>query len=412
MQAYKYKGCDPFGKKVEGEIQASTMDEAERRIAAQDITVIAILPASARRTRAVQREEEASEKAIAPRRTVSDADAAVVLKNLSVMAETGVPFVEALDAVITSARTPVIERCLQSVKAEVIGGKALSMALRSVPQMFPPLVADMVKVAEEGGRLDHALRTGGLYLERAADLRKRVFNSMMYPMVMAAVSALTVIIMVVFVMPRFAEIFVKMQAEIPWTTRALMSLGDLIRNNPWYTLAGLVAFGFLARALLRTDTARRWVPEILLRVPLLGELLRKLALSRAFQSIATLIQSNVSLMSALEHGAKVAGNASIAKSLMDSREMVEHGTSFSEALEETNAFPKMLVQVVRVGERSGRLGPLLETTAASLEEDMDARLKALVSIVEPLMIVVMGLIVGTITVSIIGPIYSVVQNVK
>jgi type IV pilus assembly protein PilC len=410
VQAFKYKGYDPTGNPIEGNIIAGSVEEAERRIVAQDVSIISILPAGSRRHQAQEAatEAQASKKG----RTLSVSDAAAILQNLALMSETGVPFVEALEAAAAGARSPRVSYLLDLVKSEIIAGKSLSTALRSADGLFPPLVADMVRVAEEGGRLDHALKSAATFMERQSELRKRLVNALMYPMVMLSISSVTVLVLIVFVMPRFATIFTKMGAEVPAPTRIMLTVGDTLRSHPLGVLATVVAVVVGLRFLMRTRLASALGARLVLKVPLLGDLLRKLALSRAFGSLATLLSGNVPIMGAMEHSAKVAGIPEIRNAFLSARSAVEHGRTLAEALEETRVIPKTLLQMVTIGEKTGRLAPVLEATAARMESDVDARLKALVSIVEPVMIVVMGLIVGGITISIIGPIYSVVQNIK
>ena len=410
MQAFKYKGYDSDGLAVEGNIHAASVEEAERRIVAQDVTIIAILPAGAKRNRKL---EESSDAPLTKGgKALSVSEAATILQNLALMSETGVPFVEALDAAAVGARTPRVAHLLELVKSEIIAGKSLSTALRSAGGLFPGLVSDMVRVAEEGGRLDHALKTAAQYLERQSELRKRLINALMYPMVMLSISTVTVLVLIVFVMPRFATIFTKMGVEVPAPTRLMLSVGDTLRTHPIGVAATAIGVVVALRFLFRTPFMSALGAKLILKVPLLGDLLRKLALSRSFGSLATLLSGNVPIMSAMEHSAKVAGVPEIRNAMLAARSGVEHGRTLAEALAETRVIPKTLLQMVTIGEKTGRLAPVLESTAARMEADVDARLKALVSIVEPLMIVVMGVIVGSITVSIIGPIYSVVQNIK
>lgn len=404
--AFRYKGYDAHGKKVEGEVMAATIDEAERRVAMQDVTVIAILPAGARK----DREGTDSTPTLRGRKIGAD-EAAIILRNLSVMVQSGVPFVEAIEGVASTVRSP-IDHYLLVVKNEIVGGKSLSRAMRSVPMLFPPLVADMVKVAESGGRLDTALSSAASYMERAASLRRKVRTAMVYPMVMLGVSGLTLVVLIVFVMPRFGAIFSKMKTELPITTRWLMAFGDFVRTQP--VTAGVAAIGCILAAIsfAKVPLLRQFTVACIRRTPGIGDLLKKLALSRSFMSIATLLGASVSVMDALEHGANVAGDREIGGALMLVRSSVEHGGSLSDAMRETRVFPAMLIQMVAVGERTGRLNSLLTTCAENIEEDADTKLKAMVALVEPLMILVMGLIVGVITVSIISPIYSVVENIK
>jgi type IV pilus assembly protein PilC len=414
MQLYKYKGYDMTGQRVEGEMSGATIEEVERKITAQAVTIIAIMPAGSSKRGAAAAAGGAPSKAsmlgFGPKK-LNDNDLSAILNDLAIMAETGVPFVEALEAVMLTARTPAISAGLRDLRAEVVGGKSLSAAMKS-SAIFPTIVSDMVKVAEEGGRLDRALHSAAVYVQRAADLKKKVMNAMLYPIVLSVIAFATLAVMITFVLPRFAKIFENMKAELPGITKFLLSLGESVKGQPILWVGGIVGVIMVVKVAWTMPTSYRMISKFLLRVPVLGELLRRLALSRACQSIATLLGSNVPLMSALEHGAKVAGNPIITEALMKARSGVEHGASLSESMRETRAFPPTLIQMVSVGERTGRLGMLMATTASNMESDVDGRLKALISIVEPVMIVVMGSIVGVITLSIIIPMYSIVENIK
>ncbi len=409
MPTFAYKAVDSAGVRTAGTLQAETLAEAERRLVQTDATILSLAPAAGG---AGAKERAAPGPARTFGRKVSAGDAADVLKNLAVMAETGVPFVEALESILSSAKTGTIEAGLARVRDAVVAGQSLSGAMRVAPEMFPPLVTDMVRIAESGGRLDAALDSGAVYLERIAEMRKKVVNAMMYPCVMLGVSFLTMAILIVFVMPKFAVMFKSMKTELPWTTKAMLSAGDAVRGNPLGSLlvVGAVLVGGVL--LFRLPAGKVVVAAVAGRTPLLGELLRRLALSRALQSIATLANAGVPLLHAIEHGARVAGPGRTGRALLAARDSVERGSALSDALTATGAFPRTLVQMVAVGERTGRLAPLLTRLAQGMESDVDARLRALVATIEPLMIVVMGVVVGGITVSIIGPIYSVVENVK
>lgn len=412
MQVFRYKGYDSVGKKVEGEISANSIEEVERKISSQAVTVIAIFPAGAIRKAPSSSSEGGGGGLSFGKKKVTEVDLAAVLRDLAVMSETGVPFIEALDAVIATARTPTLSAGLQKLKADIVGGKGLSAGMRNSNGIFPVIVCEMVRVAEEGGRLDKAMASAATYVERAADLRKKVMNAMLYPVVLSIIALATLVVMITFVLPRFAGIFKTMKTQVPPITQFLLSIGDNIKGHPIPVVLGVVGAIVLSKLAWATPSIHKAISRFLLKVPVLGELLRRLALSRAFQSISVLLSSNVSLLSALDHGATVAGNPVIHDALLRARHSVEHGVSFSDALIETKAFPPTLVQMVTVGERTGRLSLLMSSTAHHMEEDVDGRLKALISIVEPVMIVIMGGIVGLITMSIIIPMYSVVENIK
>ncbi|HLO97808.1 MAG TPA: type II secretion system F family protein, partial [Fimbriimonas sp.] len=278
--------------------------------------------------------------------------------------------------------------------------------------MFPQIIVDMVRVAETGGKLDVALKNGAAYLQRSAELRRKIVNAMLYPSVMLGVSMITIFILVVFVMPRFAQVFVQMKADIPALTKLMLVSGNVIRGNPVASAVAFVILVALAAKGSSIPLIRNLTARLLDKTPMLGSLLRKLAIARALQSIATLTSSNVPLLTAIEQGAKVAGNITVERVLLDARDQIEQGSSMSDALKTSNVFPRQIVQMIAIGEKSGRLSQLLDTVCGSMETEIDGRLKALVSIIEPMMIVSMGLIVGSITMSIIGPIYSVIENIR
>ncbi|MDH4388506.1 MAG: type II secretion system F family protein [Fimbriimonas sp.] len=408
MVSYAYKGIDGKGVRVEGAISANSIEDAENRLSKQDISVLALRRSGEK----VQKNEQTSVLPEAARHKISPQDAAGVLRNLAVMAETGVPFIEAIDAVIGSARTPRIEAALRLVKEGVVGGQGISGALRLAPNMFAPIIVDMIRVAETGGRLDQALDNGAAYMERAADLKRKIVNAMLYPSVMLGVSSSTILVLIIFVMPRFAVVFKQMKAELPLTTQVMLKSGDFIRSQPLMSAVGLVAFIVGLTIALKNPVSQRMLSGVAARMPLLGELMKRLALARSLQSISTLVASNVPLLAAIEAGARVAGHAQLEKALYAAKDDIERGSSMSEALGKHAVFPKQVIQLVAVGERTGRLPQLLSTVCKSMETEVDGRLKALVSVVEPLMIVGMGLIVGSITMSIIGPIYSAVENIR
>jgi type II secretory pathway component PulF len=408
MVSYAYKGIDGKGVRVEGAISANSIEDAENRLSKQDISVLALRRSGEK----VQKNEQTSVLPEAARHKISPQDAAGVLRNLAVMAETGVPFIEAIDAVIGSARTPRIEAALRLVKEGVVGGQGISGALRLAPNMFAPIIVDMIRVAETGGRLDQALDNGAAYMERAADLKRKIVNAMLYPSVMLGVSSSTILVLIIFVMPRFAVVFKQMKAELPLTTQVMLKSGDFIRSQPLMSAVGLVAFIVGLTIALKNPVSQRMLSGVAARMPLLGELMKRLALARSLQSISTLVASNVPLLAAIEAGARVAGHAQLEKALYAAKDDIERGSSMSEALGKHAVFPKQVIQLVAVGERTGRLPQLLSTVCKSMETEVDGRLKALVSVIEPLMIVGMGLIVGSITMSIIGPIYSAVENIR
>lgn len=406
MTAFRYQGYDAGGQKTKGEMMANTTEEVERRLSLQNVTPTLIVAGR------VARVEGSQERRAKSRGKVSDGERAAVLRDLATMVEAGVPFVEALDAVAMAKPKPAVERPLQRIRTTIVEGGSISAAMRASGDLFPPLVADVVNVAEKGGRLDNALDNAASYLERAADLRRKVANASMYPLVMMSISGIMMVVIVVFVLPRFGDLFTKMKADLPITTRWMLAVGKYATTQPLHAVGITATTVFALVMALRQPAVQRVLGRLALRVPGLGDLILRLGLSRTLRVIATLLGSNVPIMVALEHGAKVAGVPSIAAAFNDAAESVRTGGALSDGLRRSKAIPASVVQMTIVGERTGRLAALLAASAEKMEAESDARLKSLVSVIEPLMILLMGIIVGGITISIITPIYSSVGNIK
>jgi type IV pilus assembly protein PilC len=411
MHVFKYKGYRPDGQKIEGELQADSIESAERKILAQDITVISIVPAGMKRGSAPSAGAVRSTPLLSFGKP-KEGEVADALRDLAVMVKAGVPFVEALDAVIQGVRKASLKGALEHIKDDIVGGSSLSSALRNVSHVFPELIAEMVRVAEEGGRLDVSLESAANYLERTAELKKKILSAMAYPLILVTIALLTVSILIFVVLPKFATVFQTMGVKVPAATRVLLSIGTFVRSQPYGTLTGALVLIAGIPLLLRLREVRRALGVFALKIPVVGDLVRKLALARSLECLATLLNSNAAMMVALDHSARVSGNAVLEQGFLDARSAVEQGVSLSEAMAETKVFPATLIQMVSVGERSGRLAYLMTTLATRFQQEVDSRLKTLVAIVEPVMIVVMGGIVALITLSVIVPIYSVINTLK
>jgi type IV pilus assembly protein PilC len=408
MTTFRYQGYDASGVKTKGEIQANSREEVERRLSLQNITPTAILLGKSGKLT----ERSTKDRRAKARGKVSDAERAGILRDLSTMVNAGVPFVEALEAVAVAKQKPAIERPLERIRATIVEGGSISAAMRAAGDLFPPLVADVINVAEKGGRLDGALDNAASYLERSADLRRKISNAAMYPIVMLSVSGIMMVVIVVFVLPRFGDLFTKMKADLPVTTKAMLALGKFVHVQPLLSLGITVGFAFFVAFLLRQTVVKQMLGRLALKTPGVGELLVRLGLARALRVIATLLSSNVPIMVALEHGAKVSGVPTISLALMDASETVRGGGVLSDALRRSRYVPASVTQMVIVGEKTGRLGSLLASCAEKMEYESDSRLKSLVSVIEPIMILFMGVLVGGITISIITPIYSAVGNIR
>ncbi len=287
------------------------------------------------------------------------------------MTEAGVPFVEALEAVGVSARTAALHRR----HAHGHRRRPVSLDRHDAVGHLPVIVGDMLKVAEDGGKLDATLSAAADHLERSVELRKRVMNAMLYPLVTVSIFILTVAALIVFVIPALRGDLRELKADLPITTKAMLATSTFVRANPLVTILGIVGVVLAIRFALRLPAVGNFASKMLLRLPGIGPLLRIWG-SRAPSTPCRPSSAATCRLTSLEHGSRISGNPTIEAALMQARRSVESGRSFSDALAETKVFPTMLVQIVGVGERTGRLGPLMETYSHCMEQEVDARLKS------------------------------------
>lgn len=407
MQVFKYTGFDQVGHRVSGELAAESRDQAESILESRAILLVSVLGGKASELPKLKKQLIPSH---GKQRPVKTMEAAVILRNLAVMTENGVTLVEALEGIIDSVRNDQVQARLERVRDDIVGGKSFSAAVQSEVGLFPSLICDMVRVGEDGGKLPTALAGAATYLERAANLKRKVMNALLYPSIMAFISFVTVLILVVFILPNFEDIFSQMSIELPASTTVMMGFGSFLRKNFLLSIGLTVGACLGFRSYLRTENGAKLCSRLLLRLPVVGDLVRKLSISRALQSMSALLSSNVPLIVALEHGARVSGSLIVEQGFFAAKERVEQGAALSDALSQSPVFPKVLTQMVVAGERTGKLSAMLQPIADAMEEEADSKLKALTSIIEPVIVVGMGIAVGFVTLAIVVPIFSIAEN--
>lgn len=412
MPIYRFKAYETGGARVQDTIEASDERDALRKLAGRGLTVASIqVEAQARAAKARRPTENSAFTGLLGPRLKAE-DIAVLCRELAIMIDAGVPISEALTSLVETAQHPVILRGLNEVLGQIRNGASLSEAIRAAPRVFPGLLADIVGVAEEGGDLPTALDTAATHIEQSLDFRRKVRSALIYPVLLLGISVITAAVLITFVLPRFTKIFENMGVETPATTQALLQVSGFLHNAWPYVLGGCFALWVLWRRLMKERAfCTRWT-RLLMRLPVAGDLMRKVALARALAVLSSLLACNVPLLRALTHAGKVTGNPVYEDSFLTIATRVEGGRSLAEALREADDIPHLIVQMTAVGERTGSLGTVLGRTAAFMEADVDNRLRSLTSIIEPLLIVGLGAFIGFITISVITPIYSLVGQVR
>ncbi len=403
---FSYTALDTAGARVQEHLQADNEDQALRRLHSMGYVVLSLVAA---RTRPASSGNGLSLRFGA--RLKLD-QVAMLTRELAIMIETGVPVTEALHLLQEHTENPVLNRALAATHTDLAEGKTISQAFAAHPGVFPKLYVDMVRTAETGGSLDETLNQASDYLEAALEMRRKVMGAITYPAILMVVAVAVVIFMVTYVVPQFSQLFSRMGVEVPFATRVLVALSTVTRAY-WYLIPVVLIGGIGGtRALLRTTPGRLLLTQALHRTPVIGDTAKKIAMSRVLRSLSTLLKSGVPLLAALETAAQTSQNVIFERAIASMREQVEEGASLSQAAILTGAFPAMLCQMLAVGEKSGRMSDVLLKVGLFYEREVDARLKTLTSVLEPVMIVTLGLVVGFIAISIITPIYSLMGGVK
>lgn len=406
MATFTYRGIDPDGKVQTGEIEADNEDTAVSRLQSAHVHVISLSS-----TQQKSRSTQVSSTARSRRVRVKLEDLAMMSRQLAIMIDSGVPVVESLGSIAIQVHNQAFRRVLTDVQQQVIQGHSLSQALSRYPSVFSDLYVDMVKMAETGGDLGQVIGHLAGYLESNLDIIRKVKSAMMYPTIIIIASVITVIALVTFILPRFTKLFKDMGVQLPTTTRILLMCSNFMINYWYIALGGLILILLAVKAASRTLWGKRLIDWSKLHAPLVGDLVRKVVLSRSLLALGTLLSGGVPLVTALETAAGAAGNVVIGAVYRFTRTSVETGSTIADAFKTSKEFPPLVVQITAVGERAGELPNLLLRISRFYSEEADTKIKGLTSIIEPVLIVVLGAVIGFIAVSIISPIYTLVGNV-
>jgi type IV pilus assembly protein PilC len=400
MATFAYSGRTRQGRTVTGERSAETMDGAVAALRRDQILVTQITPV-----------KEAAAKVSKPRgRKVSAKNLAVFTRQFSVMIDAGLPLVQCLEILGTQEEDKNFASVILATRTDVESGASLADAMKKHPKAFDPLFTNMIAAGEAGGILDTILKRLATYIEKAVKLKGQVKSAMIYPIAVVVIAVVVVGVILWKVIPTFASLFAGLGAELPLPTRIVIAASNgLVRFMPFILIAiGAAAFGF--RAYYNSTNGRRVIDAITLKLPVLGSLMRKIAVARFCRTLSTLLASGVSILEALDITARTAGNAIIEEAIMTTRKSIERGETIASPLKETNVFPSMVVQMISVGEATGALDTMLGKIAEFYEEEVDTAVAGLLTLLEPIMIFFLGVVVGGIVIAMYMPIFDLISK--
>jgi type IV pilus assembly protein PilC len=403
---FAFSGRTRGGETVSGERAGDTMDAVVAALRREQILVTRIQPMKAKAEPAAAGGGFFSGT---PRvKKVNAKNLAVFTRQFSVMIDAGLPLVQCLDILGNQEEDKSFQRAILQTRTDVEGGQSLADAMRKHPKTFDALFTNMIAAGEAGGILDTILKRLAVYIEKAVKLKQQVKSAMIYPVAVIVIAAAVVGVILWKVIPTFASLFAGLGAELPLPTRIVIAMSNgFVRFLP-FLLVGIFAGGFAFRAYYGTENGRRVIDRLTLSLPVLGGILRKIAVARFCRTLSTLISSGVPILDGLDITARTSGNAIIEDAILSTRRSIEQGETIAAPLKETGVFPSMVVQMIGVGEATGALDTMLGKIADFYEEEVDAAVAGMLTLLEPVMIAFLGGVVGGIVIAMYLPIFGLI----
>lgn len=407
MPVFEYVALDSQGRKSKGSVEADSIRTARNRLRGQGI-----YPTEMHEAAAVQQQASRDVKRFLKLNWVSTKDLAVATRQLATLSGAGIPLVGSLQALSEQIESATLKRAIVTIKEDVEEGNSLARAMSAYPKIFPRLYVNMVASGEASGTLDAVLENLADYLEAQVALRRKISSALFYPALMLVFCVLVVLALFTFVVPSIVDIFKKQGAALPWPTQVMMWFSGFLLGYWWLLIAMVVLAVIGARRYYRSESGRQSFDRVFLKLPLIGNLYRKIATARVSQTLGTLLGSGVGLLVALDIVRNIVGNVHMAQALEESRDGVREGKSLARELGRSGYFPNMLCHMIAVGEQSGKLESMLQRAGKSYENDVNATLTGLTTLIEPIMIIVLGGIVLCIVISILLPMVDLINVVQ
>lgn len=401
MPTFTYSARTPAGAIQTGEIDLPSREEVNRWLARQRMIPIKV----AEKNAGLNIELKFGTG-------IKTRDIVIFTRQFATMINSGLPLVQSLDILAKQSQNPALRKVIEQVLFDVEAGNTLADALRKHPKVFSDLYVNMVAAGEAGGILDVILLRLATFLEKNDALARKIKGAMVYPAVIFSVAIIAVVVLLTYVIPTFREMFESAGVALPTPTVFVIWLSESLKTYWLYILGVVVAIVLTFRQTYRTPAGRLAIDRLLLRLPLFGELLRKTAVARFTRTLGTLIGSGVTILEGLEITARTAGNRVIHDAVMQARASIAGGETIAGPLRESGVFPPMVVQMINVGEQTGDLDGMLTKIADFYDDEVDAAVEALLSAMEPVMIVFLGIVVGGMIVAMYLPIFDMINAVQ
>ncbi len=397
MPVFTYRGVNRMGTNVAGEREAESKDQLKAMLRRENINVNKL-------------SEKGKEFNIPTFGAgVDEKELAIFTRQFSVMIDAGLPLVQCLEILAGQQDNKTFQKILNSVRASVEGGATLSTSMKQHEKVFDPLYYNMVEAGETGGILDTILQRLSTYIEKNVKLKRAVKSAMIYPVAVLSIAAGVIILLLWKVVPIFTTLFNGLGAELPLPTRIVIGMSNFVGSIYGLLIAVFaVGAGVALKFWYGTPQGRMAIDSLVLKVPVVGMVMRKIAVARFTRTLGTLISSGVPILEGLDITARTSGNAVVEKAISQTRKAVEAGRSLVDPLKETDVFPGMVTQMIGVGEQTGAMDAMLSKIADFYEDEVDAAVKDMLTAIEPIMIVVLGVVVGGVVISMYLPLFSLI----
>ena len=401
MPAYVWKGKNSYGEKRKGEVEAVDLSAAMAQIKRLRISnpVVKEKP----------KDLLANISFFQPK--VTGKDIVIFTRQLSTMINAGLPLVQGIQILEKQQSNPTFQKTLEDIRQDVEAGSTLADSMRKKPKVFDNLFTNMIEAGETGGILDTILGRLATFMEKSMALKKKIKGAMTYPTICLAISILILVIILVFVVPVFSKMFEDFGSSLPLPTQLVVNMSDFFKHNIIYLVAAFFIVVMIVKKIYATEKGRITIDRGLLRAPVIGVLLRKVAVAKFTRTLSTMLQSGVPILEALQVVAKTAGNKVIEQAVFRVGDSIAEGRPIAEPLEECGVFPNMVVQMINVGETVGALDTMLEKIADFYDEEVDQAVENLTAMIEPFMMVFLGGMIGGLVVAMYLPIFKIASVV-
>ncbi len=389
------------GKNRKGEMQKGEMEASSEDAVRNNLSRMRIAP-----TRIKKKPKDLLENVSLLQQGVKQKDIILFCRQFSTMIDAGLPIIQCLDILHSQQQNKTFKKMLKDVKENVESGSTLAEALKKYPKHFDDLFVNMIHAGETGGVLDTILRRLSSYMEKAAKLKSKVKGAMTYPAVTIAIAIVVLIVILVFVIPVFQEMFASFGHELPGPTKMVIAMSDFVKGKFLYLVGAVILFAVAFARTYKTDKGRSFIDKAALRLPVFGDLIRKVAVAKFTRTMGTMLTSGVAILDALDIVGKTAGNKTIENAIYDTRQGISEGRTMADPLAESGVFPSMVIQMISVGEATGALDSMLGKIADFYDEEVDQAVENLTSLIEPFMLVFLGVTIGGLVIAMYLPIFK------